>query len=89
MYYEGPLDLELVRVEVGNRVQWVVLMKGLEVVGQDVTGDFFIIAGSARNRSMGTGVNHEVAGTLSGYVLADTTDNGDRKFGMLKLSLTR
>jgi hypothetical protein len=88
VYYGGPMDLDLVRMEEGSRVRWVILMKGLEVAGQEVTGNFFITAGTARNRNIGAGENREAANTVSGYVLSDTTDDGDREFGMFKLSLT-
>jgi hypothetical protein len=87
-FEQNPMDLELVRVEYGSKVQWGILLKEIDIVEEEVTGNFLITAGSARSRNIGTGENREVANTLSGYVLSDTTEDENREFGMSKLSLT-
>jgi hypothetical protein len=67
----------------------VVLSKEIDVVGEEVTGDFLATAGKARNRNIGVGGNREVASVVKGYVLEDVaTDGGGRYISMSNLTLT-
>jgi hypothetical protein len=82
-----PLNLEVVRVDDGTRVTWIVMEKDIDDVGGEPSGSFHLLAGTARDKNVGTGTNEEVASKLSGYGLEDNLD-GDRSIGLSKVSAT-
>jgi hypothetical protein len=75
------LDLELVQVDDGTRVRWIVMQKSL-------SGVFYMLTGLARDGNVGTGEAQEVASRLTGYGLVDQANDGQRAIGMTTLSLT-
>lgn len=84
-FQSSPLNLELVRVEYGTKIQWVVMQKNADVVGEEVVGgQFVMLTGSVRERNIGVEVKREVAATLSGYNLFHDVD---RDIEMSKVSL--
>jgi hypothetical protein len=88
-FQSTPADLELVRVDSGGQVQWVLMEKQIESAAEDaVRGQFVMAAGRARNRNIGVGENREVAGTLAGYILEDADRDAGRSIQMSKLTLT-
>jgi hypothetical protein len=88
-FEEDPLQLELVRVETGTKVQWVIVDKEAEFDGETVVSGFFLmLAGPARDRNVGTGEKQEVANTLKGYVLEGENQEGNQDLGMSSLSVT-
>ena len=85
-FRSSPLNLELVRVEYGTKIQWVIMQKDIDVVGGDVVGgQFLMLTGSVRERNIGVGVNRKVAATLSGYNLEGAAG---QDIVMLKVALT-
>jgi hypothetical protein len=81
--------LELVRIENGTKVQWVVMERRVESDGQTTTvGGFYMLIGSTRNRSIGTEENQEVANRLTGYSLEDSSDEGGHYIEKSTLSAT-
>jgi hypothetical protein len=88
-FEQGPMDLQLVRVELGTKVQWITIGKDFTLEGEGVVaGDFGVTAGAARNRNIGTEVKHEVATAMTGYNLSDGVRENGRDLIMLKLSAT-
>jgi hypothetical protein len=84
---ENLLDAELVRVENGARVQWLILIQG--VLEPEITGSStHMVAGQARSRSIGAQENREVATTLRGYGLQNETTDEFRNVGMWAHSFT-
>jgi hypothetical protein len=87
-FSQTPLNLELVRVDDGARVRWVVMEKTVEVAGDVVNGGFHMLAGLAGTKNVGTGEKQEVASKMTGYGLEDQTDGGQRSIGILTISAT-
>jgi hypothetical protein len=83
------LDIELVRVQYGTKVQWVIMEKGAELDGEQmISSSFWMTAGQARSRNVGAQENREVATKLTGYGLEDQTEGGLRSLQMSTISLT-
>jgi hypothetical protein len=88
-FTETPVPLQLVRVEYGTKVQWVVMATQVDFAGQQITGgSLHMLAGQARVRNIGTGENQEIPNKLAGYGVEDRTDTGDRDIGLSTLSAT-
>jgi hypothetical protein len=87
----GSVELELVRVTYGNKVQWVIMAKETDLnEAQELVGaGFVMLVGAARNRNIGTENAREVASSLSGYSLWDRIEeDGWRRIEMPKDSVT-
>jgi hypothetical protein len=88
-YEQNTVNFELVRVESGTSVRWVVMEKDVEFDGQEITGGIFsMVTGLARDRSIGTAEKQEVANKLSGYGLYDEAGDGQRYITESTLSAT-
>jgi hypothetical protein len=89
-FSQDPLNLELVRVDDGARVRWVVMEKDVQVDGEQISGGFHfhMLAGLAGNKNVGTGEKQEVASKLTGYGLEDRTEEGQRSVRMSTISFT-
>jgi hypothetical protein len=87
-FQSTPAGLELVRVDSGDKVQWVFVGKEVTSAAEEaVRGQFIMVAGRARNRNIGVGENREVASTLAGYILEDADRDAGRSIQMSKLTL--
>jgi hypothetical protein len=85
-FERSTLNLELVRVDYGTKIQWIIMQKDVDVVGEQVAGGkFLMLTGSVRERNIGVEVNRKVAATLSGYNLEGTYGED---IVMLKIALS-
>jgi hypothetical protein len=89
-FKQNPVDLELVRVTYDSKVQWVIMEKEVELDGEELVGvNFVMLAGKAGNKNIGVEEAKEVASSLSGYILEDTTQDAGRSIQMSsKITLT-
>ena len=88
-FRQNSVDLQLVRVPYGAKVQWVVMATEVNVDQELITGgSFHMLAGPARSRSVGTATKREVPNKLAGYGLQDETEGEVRDIGLSTLSAT-
>jgi hypothetical protein len=80
---------ELVRVEAGTTIRWVVMVKQTQGEGEQATmAGFHMLTGLARDRNIGTDQKQEAANKLTGYNLDDTAQEDGRSIGIGTLSAT-
>jgi len=85
---QNPIDLELVRVENKGKVEWVIMAKDLDLVGEQISGEFTLLTGKAISKKIGIADKREVANKLSGSGLEDTIDGDERYIDVSKISVT-
>jgi hypothetical protein len=86
-FWQHPVNPELVRVEDGSHMRWV-LLNEMDVVGEEATGAFLITMGGARSRNIGIAEKREVATAMSGSGLFNNPEGEDRAYIMANFSLT-
>ncbi|MBP7051327.1 MAG: hypothetical protein KBE65_09960 [Phycisphaerae bacterium] len=79
-YGESMWDFEVTRIQDGSRTGWVVTEKYDYDWDDGEDTSFLMVTGLARARNIGTGINSEVAATLTGYGLEDWGGGGDWRY---------